>query len=85
MWLRGGTELGLKWEDLSGEAASIASNSGKIHPRKSTVERWVFVEVDESLLILAANTLDGFLLMWYVADKQRPVACSSCNSASSYG
>lgn len=83
-WLSGGAELGLGWEDLGGEAPS---NSGRIHPRESTMERWVFVEVDGSLLIPSANTLDGFLLMWCEADKQQasPVACSSCNSASSLG
>lgn len=79
--------MGLGWEDLGGEAPSITSNSGRIHPRESTMKRWAFVEVDGSLLILAANPLDGFLLTWCEAVKQQasPVACSSCNSASSHG
>lgn len=87
-WPSGGAELGLGWKDLGGEAASIASNSGRIHPRESAVERWVFMDVDGSLLILAANTLDGFLLTWWcVADKQQssPVAWSSSNAASCQG
>lgn len=80
-WQSGAAELGLGWEDLSGEAASIASDAGRIHPRESTVERWVFVEVVGNLLILAANNLHEFLLTWCVAYKQQAssVACSSSN------
>ena len=76
-WQSGAAELGLGWEDPGGEAASIASDSGRIHPRESTMERWVFV------LVLAANTLDEFLLTWCVAYKQQAssVACSSSNSS----
>ena len=76
-WQSGAAELGLGWEDPGGEAASIASDSWRIHTRESTMERWVFV------LILAANTLDEFLLTWCVAYKQQSssVACSSSNSS----
>lgn len=75
-WQSGAAELGLGWEDPGGEAASIASDSGRIHPRESTMERWVFV------LILPANTLDEFLLTCCVAYKQQAssLACSSANS-----
>lgn len=82
-WQSGAAELGLGWEDPGREAASIASDAGRFHPREPTMERWVFVEVAGSLLILAANTLHEFLLTWCVAYKQQAssVACFSSNSS----